>query len=88
MAAVFLSPSHQIGGGGPLQKEDLQAGVDVANSAAQQFQQSKSSPWLSSGGCCCILFMTDMLESFLHLRPEEGLPGVTGCPHGIPSPKG
>ncbi|XP_060116396.1 ras GTPase-activating-like protein IQGAP1 [Heteronotia binoei] len=29
---------QEVGGGGPLQKEDLQAGVDMANRMAQQYQ--------------------------------------------------
>ena len=33
----------QGGQAGPLQKEELQSGVDAANSAAQQYQRSKSS---------------------------------------------
>lgn len=37
---LFSFPT-QAGGGGPLQKEELQAGVDVANSVAQQYQLSK-----------------------------------------------
>lgn len=31
----------QSGQADPLQKEELQAGVDAANSAAQQYQRSK-----------------------------------------------
>lgn len=44
----------QAGLTGPLQKEELQLGVDAANRAAQQYQQSKdqqkllqqSEPWM------------------------------------------
>ena len=55
----------------PLQKEELQSGVDAANTAAQEYQRSKSplscvSPEVLSRGGECLCVMEGPRSRFCH----------------------
>ncbi|XP_053128011.1 ras GTPase-activating-like protein IQGAP1 isoform X2 [Hemicordylus capensis] len=66
---------QEAGGSGPLQKEELQAGVDLANSAAQQYQQR-----LAAVGRINVAIRNGLAEKTMAelLNPEAQLPPV--CP--------